>query len=451
MEKKKVLKGSLNKKIKFIAAVLLIILAAAVYVVKNGNKGVEVEVYTVENSAVNDVYKESGVVKSGDKYHIIAKTSGSINEVLVSENTPVKAGDVLVRIDTRYLQYQKDLKNSSIEANMAKKEESDVNKVMATAPIEYINTLRQNVASAEAALNAARNDYQAKQALFDSGAVSNLELEASKSSYESANAAYESANTRLSQSSTYLESLKKEGLTEKDINKKFYESTQKQLDAAIAADQTSIEQLDRQIADCEVKAEYDGVVLSVAAKDISMVSAGQELAVISTDAHGQYKVETDVLTDVIPYLNVGDPAEIEFDMRGTKKTVSGKISEIYDFANEEKSALGLKEYRVKVLVALDENTPDDIIKDGYGVNVKFNLYNNENVAAVPIGAVFKYDEKDYVFKIVDKKAVMSPVNIDYKSGTQAVISSGLDVGDVVITNSDNEDLEDGVRVRIKKS
>ena len=100
MEKKKVLKGSLNKKIKFIAAVLLIILAAAVYVVKNGNKGVEVEVYMVENSAVNDVYKESGVVKSGDKYHIIAKTSGSINEVLVSENTPVKAGDVLVRIDT---------------------------------------------------------------------------------------------------------------------------------------------------------------------------------------------------------------------------------------------------------------------------------------------------------------------------------------------------------------
>ena len=73
------------------------------------------------------------------------------------------------------------------------------------------------------------------------------------------------------------------------------------------------------------------------------------------------------------------------------------------------------------------------------------------MAAVPIGAVFKYDEKDYVFKIVDKKAVMSPVNIDYKSGTQAVISSGLDVGDVVITNSDNEDLEDGVRVRIKKS
>lgn len=144
MEKKKALKGSLNKKIKFIAAVLLIILAAAVYVVKNGNKGVEVEVYTVENSAVNDVYKESGVVKSGDKYHIIAKTSGSINEVLVSENTPVKAGDVLVRIDTRDLQYQKDLKNSSIEANMAKKEESDVNKVMATAPIEYINTLRQN-------------------------------------------------------------------------------------------------------------------------------------------------------------------------------------------------------------------------------------------------------------------------------------------------------------------
>ena len=328
MERKKSLPEFLRKKFKFIIIAAAIIAAAAMYMLKNSSKALEVEVYTVVLSDVNDVYKEDGVIKSGDKYHIIAKTSGSIQEVLVAENTPVKAGDVLVRIDTRDLQYQKDLKNSSIEGYLAKKEESNVSKVMATAPIEYINGLRQSAASAGVALNSAQTDYQAKQALFEAGAISNLELEASRTAYETARSAYDSANIRLNESSSYLESLKKEGLTEKDINKRFYESAEKQLDAAIAAEQTALAQLDRQIADCEVKAEQDGVVLSIAAKDISMVSAGQELAVISTNAQEGYTVESEVLTDAVSYLYIGEPVEVEFDLRGVKKTAAGKITEI---------------------------------------------------------------------------------------------------------------------------
>ena len=125
MERKKSLPEFLRKKFKFIIIAAAIIVAAAMYMLKNSSKALEVEAYTVVLSDVNDVYKEDGVIKSGDKYHIIAKTSGSIQEVLVAENTPVKAGDVLVRIDTRDLQYQKDLKNSSIEGYLAKKEESN--------------------------------------------------------------------------------------------------------------------------------------------------------------------------------------------------------------------------------------------------------------------------------------------------------------------------------------
>lgn len=452
MERKKSLPEFLRKKFKFIIIAAAIIAAAAMYMLKNSSKALEVEAYTVVLSDVNDVYKEDGVIKSGDKYHIIAKTSGSIQEVLVAENTPVKSGDVLVRIDTRDLQYQKDLKNSSIEGYLAKKEESNVSKVMATAPIEYINGLRQSAASAGAALNSAQTDYQAKQALFEAGAISNLELEASRTAYETARSAYDSANIRLNESSSYLESLKKEGLTEKDINKRFYESAEKQLDAAIAAEQTALAQLDRQIADCEVKAEQDGVVLSIAAKDISMVSAGQELAVISTNAQEGYTVESEVLTDAVSYLYIGEPVEVEFDLRGVKKTAAGKITEIYDFAEEGKSALGLKEYRVKVVARLDKSAlEDNIIKDGYGVSVKFSLYKKEAAVAVPAGAVFKDEEQDYVFKIIENRAVMSPVGIEYKSGTQAVVSEGLKEGERVITNSDNEDLEDGIKVSIRKT
>ena len=82
---------------------------------------------------------------------------------------------------------------------------------------------------------------------------------------------------RLDESNKYLQSLKAEGLSEKDISEKFYESTKKQIEAAIELEKTAIAQLEHQIEDCEVKAEYDGIISKIPAKDISMAVAGQDL------------------------------------------------------------------------------------------------------------------------------------------------------------------------------
>ena len=275
-----------------------------------------------------------------------------------------------------------------------------------------------------------------------------IELETSRANFENAKSNYETASKRLDESNKYLQSLKAEGLSEKDISEKFYESTKKQIEAAIESEKTAIAQLEHQIEDCEVKAEYDGIISKIPAKDISMAVAGQELAVIDTN-NNEYRLECSVLTDVIPYLHVGDRMKAEFNLRGVKKSFDGKISEIYDFATEEKSPLGLNEYRVKLVAVLD-NAGDDILKNGYGVDAIFTLYKNDNAIAVPIGSVFAEDELDYVFKIENKTAKKTPVSIVYKSSTQAVISEGLKEDDKVIINADEEKLNDGSKVREKK-
>ena len=433
---------------KYILIFIIILVIISVFIINNLNKAIDVEVYTVKPGEVNDTYKENAVISLGKEYHILSKVNGSIEEVLVNENSPVKKGDVLIKISSRDLLYQKQLRQSSLDSYIAKKEESNIGKLMATSPMEYISGLKSSLDTAKAAYEAAQTDYSAKQALFEAQSVSLIELETSRANFENAKSNYETASKRLDESNKYLQTLKGEGLSEKDISEKFYESTKKQIEAAIESEKTAIAQLEHQIEDCEVKAEYDGIISKIPAKDISMAVAGQELAVIDTN-NNEYRLECSVLTDVIPYLHVGDRMKAEFNLRGVKKSYNGKISEIYDFATEEKSPLGLNEYRVKLVAVLD-NAEDDILKNGYGVDAIFTLYKNDNAIAVPIGAVFTEDELDYVFKIEDKKAKKTPVSISYKSSTQAVISEGLKEDDKVIINSDEEKLNDGSKVREKK-
>ena len=57
MERKKSLPEFLRKKFKFIIIAAAIIAAAAMYMLKNSSKALEVEAYTVVLSDVNDVYK----------------------------------------------------------------------------------------------------------------------------------------------------------------------------------------------------------------------------------------------------------------------------------------------------------------------------------------------------------------------------------------------------------
>lgn len=447
MDKEKGLSRIFGGKKKVILVCIAALAVAAIIIINNLNKALEVEVYTVNPGSVNDTYKESAVISLGDKYHILSKVSGNILEVLADENSPVKKGDVLVRIDSRDLVYQKSLRQSSLDSYIAKKEESDISKLMATSPMEYINGLNASLESARAAYALAQTDYEAKQALFNAQSVSLIELETSKANYESAKANFETANNRYNESNNYLDNLKSQGLSERDISEKFYESTKNQLEAAIDSERTAIGQLDKQIEDCEVKSEYDGVVSAIPAKNISMATVGGELAVIDTD-NNEYRIECSVLTDVVPYIKVGDAFNAEFNLRGIKKSYTGKVSEIYNFATEEKSPLGLKEYRVKVVGILDNS--DDVLKNGYGVDAVFTLYKNDDVISVPIGAVFTEDDKDYVFKIEKGRAVKTPVNISYKSSVEAVIDEGLNENDKVVLNADEDGLDEGNKVKAKK-
>lgn len=75
------------------AAVCLILVMAA-----GSFLGVKAEKAQAVKGAVADYYTEEGVLKSGKEYQLIAEVSGPVSEILVSENVPVKKGDLLAVI-----------------------------------------------------------------------------------------------------------------------------------------------------------------------------------------------------------------------------------------------------------------------------------------------------------------------------------------------------------------
>ena len=159
-------------------------------------------------------------------------------------------------------------------------------------------------------------------------------------------------------------------------------------------------------------------------------------------------VEGDVLTSIAPYVKAGDPAEISLDLRGGRIVCSGKVAQVYDYAVENISPLGLKEYKVHVVVTPDD--PSELASmSGYEAELKLRLFRGEDVLTVPSEAVFETDGEYFVFTVDGGKAVKTAVEVEYQSPLKTVILSGLSEGDAVIARAEAEGVYDGAAVRWK--
>lgn len=429
--------------------IALLVIAAASYQLLIGSR-LKVESTRVSRDAVTDWYTESGTIRSGDSVEIVSKVNGDVREVLVSENSVVQKGDVLLRIDSRAYEYSKEQTEKNIEMLQAELSQSDISRVMTTTPQEYLDGIASEADAANAALQKATTDFTAAQSLYASGDVSTSEYESARAAYDAAKAQASQSAARLKESQKYLAELKKQGMDESSLNDAFYQSETTSLKAQIDSAEIELRRLQDQIDDCTITADRDGIITSLEAKNASMVSAGQTVAELS--GSGDRRVEADVLTDVAPYIHAGTKVKTVLKLRGQNETEFGTVDEVNDFATEGSSALGLKEYRVHVRAHLDDDAStadatDTASKNGYGVDVAFLLYENEDALTVPAGAVFESDDAHYVYRIEGGRAVKTKVTVDYTTSTEAVITDGLAEGDAIVTVVDVEDLFDGAKVR----
>jgi HlyD family secretion protein len=192
-------------------------------------------------------------------------------------------------------------------------------------------------------------------------------------------------------------------------------------------------------ADTIVKAPFDGVIAQLPAHLGDTIGASTALATLIT----QQKLAQISLNEVdVAKLKVGQKVTLTFDAID-ELTISGAVSQIDTLGTVTQ---GVVNYNVQI--AFD--TQDDRIKPGMSVSAAIVINSNADVLLVPNSAVKTFGTQAYVEVVNPSETTTSTLNggvtlktppkqqlveTGLSNDTMTEVSSGLNEGDVVVTQT----------------
>ena len=171
----------------------------------------------------------------------------------------------------------------------------------------------------------------------------------------------------------------------------------------------------------------------------------------------------------LPLMEIGNPAALElvvdvlsmdaikiqtgmrvlFERWGGDAPLEGIVRTVEPVGFTKVSALGVEEQRVWVVVAITSNVDQwQRLGDGYRVEARFILWDEDDVLQLPASSVFRYRDGWAVFVINGGRAQRRPVTIGQRNGLSVQILAGVDSGDRVLDHPSDE-VDEGVSVRAR--
>jgi HlyD family secretion protein len=386
------------------------------------DSAIEVSVEEVIRGNISSYVEEIGEVKAKEHVNIYSPTSGRVVDLMVDIGDIVKEGDVLVRLDGddigRMIE-EIDAQRLSVLAQYNEAKKPVDNEVIEKLNIE-IRNIEQRIQAAEKELND-------KEVLLEAGAVSRDEYDLALRNLDFEKGNLEKARLDLDQ---YQKPVSSNILAQ-------YEAQLKQLDIQKQGLMDSSK-------DFTISSSIDGTILFKNLDEGSYLQPGMHILEIgNTD---EMYIEADILVGDIVKFEEGSEVVISSDDLALAN-IKGQVEKIHPRAFSKISDLGIEQKRIKVEIGIDEIGV--AIKPGYELDVKIITDKSENTLIVPEKAVFDMAGKDYVFKVVNEKALLTEVETGIESQKQIEILKGLGEGEVVILSPDN-DIEDGIKVKTNK-
>lgn len=177
------------KKIILIAVVLAIIAAVAGYLY-TGKKAFDPKDYVVEKAHVGDITSSvSATGKLQAKVTVLVGTevSGTIRQIMVDYNYPVKKGQVLVKLDQELFKAQVDQARANLMNAKAKLKEMESGRGMTKSGV--LTSIDQK----KATLDKANADFNRNRQLLNKGYIAQQDLDAMQEAYLVAKSQYEQA------------------------------------------------------------------------------------------------------------------------------------------------------------------------------------------------------------------------------------------------------------------
>ncbi len=371
-----------TRKIVILGAVIF--LAVGVFIFIFSLSAIEVDLYQVKKGNIQQTINETGVIQASHFANIYAVESGQVDKVFVKIGARVNEGDTLLTLSNHDLSLLKaSYQNSLIQAN------------------SNYNLTQAELNSTKLSLKEATNYYKRLDKLYNSGAVSQEEWEQAKAKYDNLLILYEGQLSNLEQA--------QEGVT----------SAKKALDD-IKAKENKL---------TIISPSY-GTIVKLPLEEGQFIMPGTEVTKIAN--LDSLEIKADILSDDMADIRKGQ--EVIIDAPILKEVLKGEIIKIYPQAEEKLSALGVVQYRVPVIIGLNNI---DKLKPGYEVKVNIKTLAQNEVIIVPRESIIYRGKDNKEVMLVDSKGRIKYVTVETGLGdkTNIEIVDGLEIGQKIVMDA----------------
>lgn len=353
----------------------------------------------VRGQAVEAVYA-TGSVEAADRVVVKAKTSGSIAELFAREGSKVKKGDLLARIDNPTASF--DLERGRSDSNAAS--------AQAGKEAPQLAALAAQGRAVEAELKQAKLELERSRKLVERGSAPASESER--------------AQARVDQLQGTL-----------DANRAQQRALRIDLSANAKRQASQVKSLTARVADTEVRAPLDGVVLGKSVELGEVVSVNQPLFRVADTRVLVLEVNVDE-ADIARVSDgqTGKPkSEAAISLYAFAKTVfRGEVTEVLPDADRQRRAFVAK---------ISFSAPPPELRSGMTAEVNIVTARHDAVLLAPSSA----ESEGSVWVLANGRVERRAIQVGIRDLLRLEVVSGLAEGEsVVIEGRDN--LAPGSRV-----
>lgn len=326
---KPVVKKKKSKKLLLFSIIGVVVILIIVAVVASGNKDKIVTVQTekVMKRNITQVVSGTGTINPETKVDISAEISGEIVQLPYKEGDTVKKGDLLVKI-----------KAETYGARINQQQ----------AGVQYSRT---QVEVAENNLKKAQLELQRTEQLFQSGLVSQSDLDNARIAYDVAVSNVKSSNANVRQN------------------------------------QALLQQSSQDLSKATIRSNMDGIVTSLNNEIGEKVVGTQQMAgsvIMTVSDLSTMDAEIEVSETDITNVKLGDTAEVEVDAF-PDRMIKGYV---YEVSNSAKSkGTGTQEQVINFIVKIRIIDQDVHLKPGMSCNADIKVNSKSDVITIPIQSV----------------------------------------------------------------
>ena len=361
----------------------------------------QVKVELVRKDSVRRSVDVVGTLAAVDQVTISSEADGKVRRILADLGDRVKAGQVLIELDSEKQQYAYEQQQAALARSLAQYGATDPKELP-----EIERTPEARRANAEL--------VQATQA-FDRATELHKRTLISQQALDDARAALQSARSR------YDAALQ----------------SGKDLRASIQASEATMKLADRQLRDTQIRAPFDGYVEKRLVNMGELVKAQMPvMAIVRLDP---LKVIAEIPERLTPWIADGRPVELRVDAY-QHRTFTGTVTRISPAVNASTRAFPF-EARV--------SNADAALKPGTFARVHLEIGKVDDVLTLPYSAIQYRYGVNRVFVVSGDKLVVRELSLGERLGDRVEILSGVKQ-DERIAVTDVDTLTEGQAIAVTK-